>query len=422
MQRRDAPSSGASSETGDDLYVDQAAWGSAGAGGLFDTDAPTDPARVAKPSSAPWAAARSVPASAASPALSRPVHVGSTKGAPKHPLGSAAADLVARMDSGAQLASGTDAQRQAPSRYESTDQNQEDGGMAGTTQPVARAVAHSTASAGSHKRSSGSGDRSEPSSSMVGNLISTMRSGFTRVMAALPPALRRTLRDGSAGNSIAGSEEEEEEDDGGRTREDIKKDLLLGHLLGLLTEGGEGMPAHALPALASSLADTGLLPRWVQVTINPITPSMNPSSDVAALQAAANLSSLAKTLLWLYHKNPCQHNQVSKVLWTLLNSLGVAGVSGAAAGALRPRVPETLQQGAGQGGSRDLAWRAGWRQRQRGARPCGILGPGPLLAAPLRQGAPCAALGRSSRRRRGLQIPQRLPGDYNSSTQISLPV
>ncbi|KAK9906778.1 hypothetical protein WJX75_007809 [Coccomyxa subellipsoidea] len=267
MQRRDAPSSGASSETGDDLYVDQAAWGSAGAGGLFETDAPTDPARVAKPSSAPWAAAQSVPASAASPALLRPVHDGSTTGAPKHPLGSAAADLAARMDSGAQLASGTDAQRQAPSRYESADQNQEDGGMAGTTQPVARAVAHSTASAGSHKRSSGSGDRSEPSSSMVGNLISTMRSGFTRVMAALPPALRRTLRDGSAGNSVAGSEEEEEEDDGGRTREDIKKDLLLGHLLGLLTEGGEGMPAHALPALASSLADTGLLPRWVQVSL-----------------------------------------------------------------------------------------------------------------------------------------------------------
>ncbi len=99
---------------------------------------------------------------------------------------------------------------------------------------------------------------------MVGNLISTVRSGIGRVMAALPPALRRSLRDNSAGSSVAGSEEEDE-DAGERSREDIKKDLLLGHLLGLLTEGGEGMPAHALPALAASLADSGVLPRWVQV-------------------------------------------------------------------------------------------------------------------------------------------------------------
>jgi hypothetical protein len=51
-----------------------------------------------------------------------------------------------------------------------------------------------------------------------------------------------------------------------RSREDIKRDLLLGHLLALLTEGGEKMPAHALPALASTLADSGLLPRWVQAS------------------------------------------------------------------------------------------------------------------------------------------------------------
>lgn len=107
-------------------------------------------------------------------------------------------------------------------------------------------------------------DRSEPSGSMVGNLISTVRSGIGRVMAALPPALRRSLRDSSAGSSVAGSEEDDG-DASERSREDIKKDLLLGHLLGLLTDGSEGMPAHALPALAASLADSGVLPRWVQV-------------------------------------------------------------------------------------------------------------------------------------------------------------
>ena len=263
MQRRDAPSSGASSETGDDLYVDQAAWGSAGAGGLFDTVAPTDPA---KPSSAAWAAARPLQASNPTPPA-RLAPDRSTASLQKKPLGPAA-DLAARRDSTTQLASAVDIPR-APSDYKSPDQKQVDGAQAEPFQRAGQRLAgHSAASAStSHKRSSGSGDRSEPSSSMVGNLISTMRTGFSRVMAALPPALRRTLRDGSAGSSAAGSEEEGEEGDAGeRTREDIKKDLLLGHLLGLLTEGGEGMPAHALPALASSLADSGLLPRWVQVS------------------------------------------------------------------------------------------------------------------------------------------------------------
>lgn len=73
---------------------------------------------------------------------------------------------------------------------------------------------------------------------------------------------RRKLQDSSADGL---SEEAESDVDEEQSREDIRRDLLLGHLLALLTEGHEKMPAHALPALASSLADSGLLPRWVQV-------------------------------------------------------------------------------------------------------------------------------------------------------------
>ena len=53
----------------------------------------------------------------------------------------------------------------------------------------------------SGERSSGMG---EASSSMVGNLLSSVRSGITavgRVAASLPPYLRRSLRDGSAGET-----------------------------------------------------------------------------------------------------------------------------------------------------------------------------------------------------------------------------
>jgi hypothetical protein len=47
---------------------------------------------------------------------------------------------------------------------------------------------------------------SEASSSMVGNLLSSVRSGISgalgRVVASLPPYLRRSLRDGSAGLEV----------------------------------------------------------------------------------------------------------------------------------------------------------------------------------------------------------------------------
>jgi len=48
-------------------------------------------------------------------------------------------------------------------------------------------------------------------------------------------------------------------------REQIKRDLLMGHLLSLATQSSpSGLPAHALPALAASLSGKGLMPKWVQ--------------------------------------------------------------------------------------------------------------------------------------------------------------
>ncbi len=47
--------------------------------------------------------------------------------------------------------------------------------------------------------------------------------------------------------------------------EQIKRDLLMGHLLSLVTQSSpSGLPSHALPALAASLSGKGLMPKWVQ--------------------------------------------------------------------------------------------------------------------------------------------------------------
>ena len=47
--------------------------------------------------------------------------------------------------------------------------------------------------------------------------------------------------------------------------EQIKRDLLMGHLLSLATQNSpSGLPSHALPALAASLSGKGLMPKWVQ--------------------------------------------------------------------------------------------------------------------------------------------------------------
>ena len=48
-------------------------------------------------------------------------------------------------------------------------------------------------------------------------------------------------------------------------REQIRRDLLMGHLLSLATQNSpSGLPSHALPALAASLSGKGLMPNWVQ--------------------------------------------------------------------------------------------------------------------------------------------------------------
>ena len=49
------------------------------------------------------------------------------------------------------------------------------------------------------------------------------------------------------------------------SREDLKRDLLLAHMLSLLTQQHGSVPPHALPALANYLTEKGLMPRWVQV-------------------------------------------------------------------------------------------------------------------------------------------------------------
>ncbi len=62
----------------------------------------------------------------------------------------------------------------------------------------------------------------------------------------------------------ADSDSEEEPEDERSEREQIKKDLIMGHLLTLATsEGGSGLPQHALPTIAAALAARDLLPRWV---------------------------------------------------------------------------------------------------------------------------------------------------------------
>lgn len=65
-----------------------------------------------------------------------------------------------------------------------------------------------------------------------------------------------------AGESSVGLPENEAE------REQIRRELLLGHLLTLAASGGNAaVPPHALPAVASMLQAQGLLPKWVGWTL-----------------------------------------------------------------------------------------------------------------------------------------------------------
>ncbi|CAK0752569.1 hypothetical protein CVIRNUC_002156 [Coccomyxa viridis] len=110
-------------------------------------------------------------------------------------------------------------------------------GQQDRTELAVTEAASAAGPAGRLKSSSVTGpDHSEPSNSMMGNLMSTMR---------------------SASDTAASAD--------GDTREDLKRDILLAHMLSLLTQ--QYMPAHALPALAAYLTDKGVMPQWVQVIL-----------------------------------------------------------------------------------------------------------------------------------------------------------
>lgn len=74
-----------------------------------------------------------------------------------------------------------------------------------------------------------------------------------------------TLCAGSADQDDSASQASEDTPARRSEREQIKRDLLMGHLLSLATQSSpSGLPAHALPALAASLSGKGLMPKWVQ--------------------------------------------------------------------------------------------------------------------------------------------------------------
>ncbi|KAK9831407.1 hypothetical protein WJX81_002476 [Elliptochloris bilobata] len=79
--------------------------------------------------------------------------------------------------------------------------------------------------------------------------------------AAEEPGLR-VLDGRSERGSESGGGADTEED--APAREQVRRDLLLGHLMLLATEG---TGPHALNALAARLAEGGLLPRWVHLTL-----------------------------------------------------------------------------------------------------------------------------------------------------------
>lgn len=73
----------------------------------------------------------------------------------------------------------------------------------------------------------------------------------------------------TAGSSDASDSGSQASEEGAPTeqseREQIKRDVLMGHLLSLATQGtASSLPSHALPALAEALCNKGLMPKWVQ--------------------------------------------------------------------------------------------------------------------------------------------------------------
>ena len=99
----------------------------------------------------------------------------------------------------------------------------------------------------------------------VGGFLKSVQSGITAVGAAaiswLPPLLRRALS-ASDSNSVASDHTDEHLGEGYQA---VKKEMLVGHLLSLITDGHlPAVPKHLLPALASQLTEAGLLKEWVR--------------------------------------------------------------------------------------------------------------------------------------------------------------
>lgn len=108
----------------------------------------------------------------------------------------------------------------------------------------------------------------ETSNSMMNSMLTAMRSGISavgrRMGVNLPHPLRKML-EGSPDEDDTASQASEDTPAWRSEREQIKRDLLMGHLLSLATQSSpSGLPAHALPALAASLSGKGLMPKWVQ--------------------------------------------------------------------------------------------------------------------------------------------------------------
>lgn len=78
-------------------------------------------------------------------------------------------------------------------------------------------------------------------------------------------ALRPLVGAGPADEEDTASQQSEDTPARRSEREQIRRDLLMGHLLSLATQNSpSGLPSHALPALAASLSGKGLMPKWVQ--------------------------------------------------------------------------------------------------------------------------------------------------------------
>lgn len=71
---------------------------------------------------------------------------------------------------------------------------------------------------------------------------------------------------GASEASESGSQASDDAGSSGQVeREQIKRDVLMGHLLSLATQGtAANLPSHSLPALAEALCAKGLMPKWVQ--------------------------------------------------------------------------------------------------------------------------------------------------------------